>query len=104
VSNSLSGADESLIGGLLIAATLIALNSFVAFATARHRKIAAIVDGEPVLLGRDGKIFTDARKASRVSEADIEQALREASCTLEQVKYAFLESDGKISILKKESG
>jgi uncharacterized membrane protein YcaP (DUF421 family) len=103
VSNSLSGGDDSLIGGLLVAATLIALNLLVAFSTSRSRKIANVVDGTAVLLGRDGRIFIDVAKGSRVGETDIEQALREADCPLEKMQYAFLEPDGSISILKKKS-
>jgi uncharacterized membrane protein YcaP (DUF421 family) len=102
VSNSLSGSDESLVGGLLIAATLVALNMALAYATSHNRKIADLVDGTAVLLGRDGQIFTDVMKRVRVAEADMEQALREANCTIEEMQYAFLESDGSISILKKE--
>ncbi|WP_431190265.1 hypothetical protein, partial [Escherichia coli] len=48
VSNSLSGSDESLTGGLIVAATLIALNTLVAEATARSRTLARMVDGTPV--------------------------------------------------------
>lgn len=104
VSNSLSGGDDSLIGGLIIATTLIVLNKAIARATAHNRSLAELVDGNVVLLGRDGHVFDDIRKASRVSEADIEQSLREADCRLEETQYIFLETDGSISILKKKSG
>lgn len=103
VSNSLTGADDSLAGGLIVAITLVAINSVIAIVTSRSKKIATIVDGSAVLLGRDGKIFDDVRKASRVSEADIQQALHEASCKLEDVQCIFLESDGSISVLEKKS-
>jgi len=45
VSNSLSGGDESLLGGLIVAATLIAINLAVAFATARSRGVRDLVEG-----------------------------------------------------------
>jgi uncharacterized membrane protein YcaP (DUF421 family) len=35
---------------------------------------------------------------------DVERALREANCDLNDMKYAFLEADGNISILKSSSG
>lgn len=101
VSNSLSGSDESLSGGLIVAATLIALNTLVATVTARSRTVARIVDGTPILLGRDGQVFQQARRAARVTEGDIEQALHEADCSLEDAQYIFLESDGSICILQK---
>ena len=100
VSNSMSGGDESLPGGLIIATTLIALNVLFAVATSRSRRIAELIDGRPVLLGRDGKIYDDVVKKCRVAEGDVEQALREADCPLHKMKCAFLEPDGKITILQ----
>jgi uncharacterized membrane protein YcaP (DUF421 family) len=102
VSNSLTGGDQSLTGGLIIASTLIALNVAIAVATSRSRRIADLVDGRPVLLGRDGKIFDDVVKSCRVAEGDVEQALREADCPVHKMKCAFLEPDGKITILQNE--
>ncbi|MBB3224619.1 DUF421 domain-containing protein [Pseudoduganella umbonata] len=102
VSNSLSGGDDSLQGGMIVASTLIALNVFFAVITSRSRKIADLVDGRPVLLGRDGKIFEDIVKKCRVAEGDVEQALREADCPVQKMKCAFLEPDGKITILQNE--
>jgi uncharacterized membrane protein YcaP (DUF421 family) len=102
VSNSLTGGDESLLGGLLVAAILIALNLCVAFITSQSKKVAQVIDGSPVLIGRDGIIFDAVIKRQRVGMNDIEQALREADCELDNMAYAVLESDGKISIMKKE--
>jgi uncharacterized membrane protein YcaP (DUF421 family) len=100
VSNALNGGDDSLQGGLISAATLIALNVAFAVATSRSRKIADLVDGRPVLLGRDGKIYDDVVKQCRVAEGDVEQALREADCPLPKMKCMFLEPDGKITVLQ----
>jgi uncharacterized membrane protein YcaP (DUF421 family) len=100
VSNSLNGGDDSLQGGMITATTLIALNVIIAIATSRSRKMAEMIDGTPVLLGRDGHIFHDVVKKCRVAEGDVEQALREADCPLHKMKCAFLEPDGKITILQ----
>ena len=103
VSNSLSGGDESLVGGLIVATTLVLLNVAVAFATARSRNAQVIVEGRPILIGRDGKLFKETLQAEHVSVADFEQALREADCELKDMHCAFLEADGKISVLRKRS-
>jgi uncharacterized membrane protein YcaP (DUF421 family) len=100
VSPALTGGEEGVPGGIIVATTLIVLNVLIAFATSRSRKIADMVDGRPVLLGRDGKIFDDVVKRNRVAEGDVEQALREADCPLHKMKCAFLEPDGKITILQ----
>jgi uncharacterized membrane protein YcaP (DUF421 family) len=102
VSNSLSGSDESISGGLIVAATLIALNMFLATITARNRKLADLIEGTPVLLGRDGIVFHEVRKGKRVSEDEIQQALHESDCSLAEMKCIFLEADGSLTVLKKK--
>ena len=101
VSNSLSGGDSSLIGGLIIAAVLIVLNLLAEFATSRSRKMEELLDGSAVLLGRDGKVFKEVLKRYRLADSDIEQALREEDCTMDDMRCAFLEANGTITILKK---
>lgn len=101
VSNALSGGDESVVAGLIGASTLIGLNLVVAVVTARSATVQTILQGEPVLVGKDGHIFRDALRRQHVPESDLRQALREADCELESMQCAFLEADGRISILKK---
>lgn len=98
---SMTGGDQSLWGGLLVCLILIALNALVGVVTTRSRLAEKLLEGEAVLLGRDGRIFEAARKRHRVSRNDIEKALREADCDLEEMRLAFLEADGSISIQKK---
>ncbi len=100
VSPALSGGDDSVPGGLILAATLITLNIAIAFASSRSRKVAGLVDGSAVLLGRGGRSYASVVKRCRVAEGDVEQALREADCPLEKMKYTFLEADGKITVLQ----
>ncbi|UGQ47139.1 DUF421 domain-containing protein [Massilia endophytica] len=100
VSPGLTGGDNSVHAGVIVATTLIVMNVVIAYITSHSRKMADIIDGTPVLLGRDGKIFDEVVKKCRVAEGDVEQALREADCPLEKMKCAFLEADGKITILQ----
>jgi len=100
VSSGLNGGEDSVTGGLLAAATLVALNVAVAFATSRSARLQTLMEGRPVLVGRDGKIFGEVLRRHRVPVADVEQALREADCEQSDMKYACLEADGQISILK----
>jgi uncharacterized membrane protein YcaP (DUF421 family) len=101
VSNSLSGGDNSLLGGLIIAAVLIVLNLMAEYATSRSQTMEELLDGSAVLLGRDGRLFDAVLRRCRLSEADVDQALRQADCTREEMGCAFLEADGAITIQKK---
>ncbi|HEY0584785.1 MAG TPA: YetF domain-containing protein [Pseudoduganella sp.] len=100
VSPGLTGGDHSVAGGLIVVVTLVILNLAIAFVTARNEKAAELVEGTAVLIGRDGKFFNEVLKRNHVAESDVEQSLREADCPLESMKFAFLEADGKITILQ----
>lgn len=104
VSAGLSGGEASVTGGLLAAATLIGLNVLVAVVTARSTRLQALAEGAPVLIGRDGQIYGQMLRQHHVPLLDMERALREADCDLKDMKYAFLEADGGISVLKESSG
>jgi uncharacterized membrane protein YcaP (DUF421 family) len=52
-----------------------------------------------MLLGRNGEIFHHVLKKCHIPIGDVQQALREADCKLEDMKCIFLEVDGKITIL-----
>lgn len=103
VSNGLNGSEDSVTGGLLAATTLIVLNLVVAYATSRSKTLQTVVEGKEILIGRDGQVYEQTLRQCRVPRSDFEQALREADCDLQDMRCAFLEADGRISILK-ESG
>lgn len=101
VSGAINAQDESLSGGLLAAATLIALDVAISFASSRSKRFDAVVQGNPVLVGRDGVIYDEVLKRQRVPRSDIEKALRDADCEVEEMRMAILEADGNINIMKK---
>jgi uncharacterized membrane protein YcaP (DUF421 family) len=101
VSNGLSGGDSSVSGGLIIAGTLIVLNGGIGLLSARSRKVEAMVEGEPVLIGRDGVFFDKVVRRNRIGQIDLEQALRESGCARHEMQCAFLEADGGITIMKR---
>jgi uncharacterized membrane protein YcaP (DUF421 family) len=101
VSGSITGQDESLTGGLIAAATLIALDVLIAVGSSRSRRFDAVMQGNPVLVGRDGVIYEDVLKRQRVPRSDIDKALRDADCEIDDMRMAIIEADGNINIMKK---
>ena len=99
---SMTGKDQSLPGGLLVCAVLIGMNTAVGFVTARMRSAEKLLEGEAILLGRDGRIFDSVRKKHRVSQNDIEKALREADCEQHEFGCMFLEANGSLSVQKRK--
>ena len=103
VQNSLLGADQSLLGGLLLAAVLIAINWVVGFVSARSHTAERVIEGEPIVLARDGQLFERVLRRELVSENDFNEALRQnGELTMEDVALALLETDGRISVVPKK--
>ena len=102
VQNALLGKDTSLGGGLLLAATLIALNYGVGWLTTRSRRIESLVEGEPVLIVRDGQLLASVLKRELVTRADVEAAMRQQGCLrIEDVALGLLETNGHITIVPR---
>ena len=104
VQNSLVGEDTSLGGGLLLAAVLIAFNWIVALVTSRSQRAERLVEGVPVVLARDGQLFRSVLRREMVSEDDFDEALRQnGEMTLTDVRIALLETNGMISVVRRDS-
>ncbi|HIE1099536.1 MULTISPECIES: YetF domain-containing protein [Stenotrophomonas] len=104
VQNALLGTDTSLGGGLLLAATLILLNYGVGWVSTRNRRIERLVEGEPVVIARDGRLFETVLRREQVTRADFEAAMRQQGCLgVEDVALALLEINGHITIIPSKS-
>lgn len=103
VQNGINGGDNSLTGAVIMATTLIGLNYLVAMLTSRFRFIEKIVEGQRVLLARDGEILEPVLRRELISQHDFEEALRMNNVeAVEDVKAAMLETNGHISVVPKE--
>ena len=102
VQNSLIGEDVSLLGGLILAATLLALNWLVGYATARNTRLDRWIEGEPVVLARNGEVFWRVLRRENVSRADFETAKRKSDCAEDaRIAIAVLETSGEITLIKR---
>jgi uncharacterized membrane protein YcaP (DUF421 family) len=100
VQNGLNGGDNTLTGAALLAVCLIALNYGVAFVAARSPRARRLIEGQPVVLARDGRVFREVLHRELVSNADFHEAMREAGCAeIAHIRQATLETNGRISIL-----
>ncbi len=103
VQNALLGKDTSMSGGLLLAATLIVLNWTVGFVTARSRKAERLLEGEPVVLARNGHVYRDVLRRELVSRDDFAKSMRETGCSeIDRIHLALLETNGHITILLRD--
>jgi|ERR1043166_2493275 uncharacterized membrane protein YcaP (DUF421 family) len=89
---------------LLAAMFLASFHRLCAWITYKSEFMSSIMEGDSVCLYRDGKKNERKLRMHSISEKDIMQALHEEGLKdLEKVENIWLEPDGKISIVKKES-
>jgi uncharacterized membrane protein YcaP (DUF421 family) len=102
VQNSMNAGDNSLVGGLISATTLVALNFGMAFATHKNKWLEAAVEGRPQILIHNGKLFADVIEKAQITHHELDAALRQAGCgCVEDVHTAILENSGAISVVPR---
>ena len=70
--------------------------------TLKSRKISKYFDGEPTIVIMNGKIMEDAMRNMRYRITDLLEQLRiKGVFSPSQVEFAILETNGKLSVLKK---
>ena len=104
VQNSIIGNDNSLVGGLLGAAVLLAVNGLIVRFAARYTWFAHLFEGKATDLVRNGKIVRNLRNMG-LRHGDVAVALRKQGAgSLSEVKRAVLEPGGSIVVdLKDEA-
>jgi uncharacterized membrane protein YcaP (DUF421 family) len=101
VQNALIGNDNSLVGGLIGATTILAANALVAWVTYNSRAARRVVEHHPTILVRHGRILWANLASERLSRSEFHAALRrEGIVTLRGVRYVLLEQDGHLSVIR----
>jgi uncharacterized membrane protein YcaP (DUF421 family) len=102
VQNSMNAGDNSLVGGLISAATLVVLNFGMGYATFKSKKLEAVVEGTPEIIIHNGRVFEDVMRRAQLTHHELNAALRRAGCTCpEEVLAAVLENNGSISVVPR---
>jgi uncharacterized membrane protein YcaP (DUF421 family) len=104
VQNALVGGDNTLVGGLASAATLLAMNWGFTRLLDRFPQLEKRMDGEPVLFVSDGQVLRENMRREGVTNDELMAALREHGVTeLGEVRMAVLEVDGTISVVPRDA-
>lgn len=100
VQNSMNAGDNSLIGGMISASTLIVCHVGLSHLTYRFRRLERLIDGRPRVLVQDGKVDEQLMKDERISASDLAAALRAGgSLHAHEVARATIEVNGQITVV-----
>jgi uncharacterized membrane protein YcaP (DUF421 family) len=96
--------DVALAEGLSAFALLIALQYLVTYTSVRFTGFAKAVRSEPSLLVHEGEICTRTMTKQRITEAEVESAIRASGGeSIQAAVSVVLEADGTISVRLRES-
>jgi uncharacterized membrane protein YcaP (DUF421 family) len=99
VQNAVIGNDNSLVGGLLGAATLVAVNSVVVRVLRRSPRGVRLFEGSPTVLVEDGRLDTAALSREGLLASDVVTSLRrQGADDMDDVKQAVLAPGGNIVV------
>jgi len=99
VQNAMNGGDNSVLGGIISAVTLILLNFCVGYLTYRSKRLETLIEGQPEVLIHNGKLFEQVMARAQLTHHELNAALRQAGCVaVSEVHCAILENNGTITV------
>lgn len=101
---ALLGDDFSVTNAVLVIGSLVTFDILMSLFKRRSPHIGKIIDGHPMIIVEYGRLLKFRAQKARIEEADILEAARytQGLSSLDQIKFAILEKDGKISIIPNE--
>jgi uncharacterized membrane protein YcaP (DUF421 family) len=98
-----AGDDRSMTncyGGVIV---VCMMHRLMGWLKQRSPKLGAIIDGTPILLLKDNRWQSASMDQARIDDTDVMAAARAKGLkTLDQIKYAVLERNGAITVIKKD--
>ncbi|GAK04244.1 probable membrane protein YetF [Geomicrobium sp. JCM 19037] len=95
--------DEVRLGTILYSVAFWGLLVFlIEFLTQKFRKTRGMLEGNPSVVIRNGRIDREQMKKNKVDLNELQNLLRQQSVfSMREVAYAIIETDGSVTVLKK---
>lgn len=101
---SIEQYESSILISIIPIICLVIIEMIFSFVGLKSPKFRKMVEGSPVVIIKNGKLNFQAMSKLRYSLEDLISQLREQSIkSIEEVNYAVLENNGKLSVFEKET-
>jgi uncharacterized membrane protein YcaP (DUF421 family) len=102
VQQGITQNDDSVTGAMIVLSTIGLLTVGVSYANFRVRRLRPILEGDPLVLVEDGHVIQRHLSRERITIDDLNaQARMQNLESLEDVRWAVLETSGQISFIPK---
>lgn len=103
--NAMAAEYRSVSDGMILISTIIGWNLLFDFLAYRSPRLRRLLQPPEICLVRDGRILYRNLRREYLSEDDLRAKLREHGIgELSEVRVAYMESDGQISVIPREPG
>lgn len=100
--NIISDSNKPFVDEFLGLAWWCLLTMLISFIGLKFGNIRKIINGQPVILIKNGKLIREALKSNSLNLDDLSMMLREKDVfAITEVEYAILEPNGNVSVMKK---
>lgn len=101
--NAMSAEYRSVAEGLVLVSTILGWDLLFDYLTFRFRPMRRLLQPRELCLVRDGRIIYRNLRRELISVDELLAKLREGGAeTVEEVKVAYMESDGSVSVIRKD--
>ncbi len=98
----MQNTEQSLLSGIVPILILIVCEIIISFLMLKRAGFRRIICGKPIVIISDGKINQSEMHQLRMSTEDLSEELRQQGIfNIEDVGFAIVETNGKLSVLKK---
>lgn len=103
VQQSMMREDFSMTNALIALSTLFTLVFLTSLLSHRFKKIETVIEGSPSVLVSHGQFVVDTMNDTRITPSELYGEMHKSGLShLEQIRWAILESDGRISFIPYE--
>ena len=100
VQQGVTQSDNSLTGTTTVIVTMASLVVLTAWLSFRFARLRPVLEGKPTLLMADGALLEHNLRRERMTVEEVRAEARQQSIgSLEEIRYAVLESNGRISFI-----
>jgi uncharacterized membrane protein YcaP (DUF421 family) len=102
IQNGVTQSDYSMTGVVLAVTTFGLLAVGTSYIVFRSRRAQSVIEGEPLIIVQNGEPIERNLRGERLTLSEVmEQARQHEIESLDEVKWAVLETTGQISFLKR---
>lgn len=100
--NGMAGEYKSITDAFILIATISAWNLLVDWLNMKFPSVRNVLEARPLMLVSNGRILSHNLRKELLTEEELLAKLREEGIeNIQAVKFACMESDGKVSVIKR---